>query len=327
MTTPVSVLRDELLRDATQFHFVSAVRILLAATAGEEVGATGRPSEERLRFSASSRLSFASADLQSVERETHAQHGERFRITSRFLSLLGSSSVLPASFTERLCRDDDDGADARGFVDLLHHRIHALAFRVFTRSRPFEDREHPLFARAAALVGLQAGHPFAPRIGELGGLLGGYARSSSGLEQVIRAYFGGIACTIMPLLAHALALPESLRTRLGRHAHQLRGGAVLGRRRREPRRAFALQIGPMPVDRAASFLPDGGDYPALCALIEHFNRDALHCEVIVAMAGDSMPCARLDRSTRLARRTRLGGRPAPSYDARFVLTTHSEDPQ
>lgn len=319
----MSAGRDELLADlvahAPRYHFVQAVRILEAALGQAVPSGGGRPEVEGIRFSGSRSLSFAPADIEGIAPERGPGGEPRYRITSRFLSLLGASCVLPHAYTERLRGEvGDDEPPALGFVDLLHHRLHSLAFQVLTRSRPFEDRAHPLYRRAATLAGLGGDHGLRPEAGELGGLIGPRPRGPKALEQAVRRYFG-VPCTVRPLLDVPLPVPPQQRSVLGTQAHRLRAGAMLGRRRRQPRRTFGVEVGPLPAERARDFLPEGARYRELRALIGRFDRDGLHCQVTVAMDGASLPAATLDRTSRLDRRVRLGGRPQRSYDARFVI--------
>lgn len=319
MSTPREALLADLVANAERYHFVRAVRALEAGLGQRAPAGGGRPEREAIRFSGSRSLAFAPADLESVRGETGSEGAPRYRLTSRFLSLLGAGSVLPHAYTERLRGDPGEPESAAlGFVDLLHHRIHSLALQVLTRSRPFEDRDHPLYRRAASLAGLGGDHGLRPEAGELGGLLGPRTRGPKALEQALRAYFG-VPARVRPLLDAPLPVPSDQRSVLGRQAHGLRRGAMLGRRRRQPRRSFGITLGPLDATRAAEVLTGGERHRELRALVRRFDRDGLQCEVTVAIEGGSLPAARLDRASRLDRRVRLGGRPLPSYDARFVI--------
>lgn len=295
--------------------FVEAVRRLARGRGG--IAAVGGEGPEPLRFSASLGLGFASADLVGIER---GKDGTPHLITA-FLALAGSSGVLPASYAERLRRDGDAPQPAAEFVDLLHHRLLALACRAALKHAPWLGDSVTWWRRAAALIGLEPEHGLEPRIARCAGLLSLRVVSAQAMQQLLQRHLDLPSCRITPLAGGWRATAPAWRARLGRTGPALRRGGRLGRRRSDPANALGLAIGPLSRERAAALAPGGSEHAAFTTLVRRMDRNGHDHRVALLTTGSEIAVARLGCGDAVGRGRRLGGRAQAAYAQRFTITT------
>ncbi|HEU0297809.1 MAG TPA: type VI secretion system baseplate subunit TssG, partial [Longimicrobium sp.] len=260
-------LLDRLRAHPGAFDFYQAVRLLertgRAGTASPGEGAD--PAAEPVRFRAANDFAFPPADLVSVR----AEPGRQPEMTVAFLALGGAQGPLPVPLAERVQdRLSDNDTATRDFLDLFHHRLVSLAYRIGRRTRPVLQEAPPEKTETAgylrALVGL--GTPglqrrLLPGVDDRAllaraGLLAHEVRSQAGLRGLLADHFG-VAVRIEPLVGRWLAIPEDQRTRIGSTgaSRTLGSDAVLGARWHDPQAAVGIRLGPMGIDLYRSFLP------------------------------------------------------------------------
>lgn len=304
--------------EAPRWSFVRAVAE--AEAAGGPIGTTTPPDREAVRLRPALSLAFPTSDIAAIER-LPAGDGtpERLRIETTFLGVYGQATPLPAYLTEALL--PEESAPARDFIDIFHHRILSLAYRVMTKYRVERSRTHE--ARLHALTGAPPDRPapVLPGTADLlaiAGLLAQQPRSAEALAAALGLWLGGVPVAIEQCVPTWTALPEERRGLLGTANSRLGGDCLAGDRILSRTTAFRVRIGPVDADAFRRFLPGGDGMAAVRALVAESNPDLLDWDVEVRLAPDALPPARADGSARLGWDARLEG-PAPD-DAVILIT-------
>ena len=276
MSTP---LLDRLRERPGAFDFYQAVRLLERELGGRTPGEGADPAREPVRFRAAGGFGFPPSDLVSVEPLTAGQR----EMTVAFLALGGAEGPLPTPLAQRVEeRVAERDTATRDFLDLFHHRLVSLAYRIGRRTRPVlqetlpRDTENAGYLRALIGIGTPGLQHRLPDVDEgallaRAGLLANQVRSQAGLEGLLADHFG-VPVTIQPLFGRWLPIPDGQRTRIGRTgaSRTLGEDAVLGARWHDPQAAMGIRMGPMHLDLYRSLLPadPSGDPADVRALVE-----------------------------------------------------------
>ena len=231
---------------------------------------------ERLEFQANPSLGFPGTDIERVE--FFREHGElRARLCVNLIGLFGSSSPLPAFYSEQALGDSLRGNPTRDFLDLFNNRLQRLMLPIWRKyryhSRYHEGAADNLSAQLFALIGL--GHPALRNNGELNwkrllpylGLLSMRAQSAALLEAVLRYYFKHRSMHIEECIERQVNIDSEQQNRLGQANNQLGTSLVLGDRIRDRSGKFRLHIGELDWQRFHDFLPTGKAYNPLLTLL------------------------------------------------------------
>ena len=247
------------------FDFYQAVRLL--ERTGHAVASPGEgadPAAEPVRFRAANDFAFPPADLVSVR----AEPGRQPEMTVAFLALGGAQGPLPVPLAERVQdRLSDNDTATRDFLDLFHHRLVSLAYRIGRRTRPVlqevppEETETAGYLRALVGLGTPGLRGRLPGVDDRAllaraGLLAHEVRSQAGLRGLLADHFR-VPVDVEPLVGRWLPIPADQRTRIGRTgaSRTLGMDAVLGARWHDPQAAVGIRLGPMGIDLYRSFLP------------------------------------------------------------------------
>jgi type VI secretion system protein ImpH len=324
---------DRLFSGARRFDFFQAVAWIEALAPGSaEVGRTGEPSREAVRFASSVRMSFPVADIEAIAKARPGA-ADKPVMTVNFLGLAGLAGPLPAPFAETILRRAARGdTAARDFLDIFNHRLVSLVYRIRKRHRialgVTSPEQDDAFRYLQALMGLGTGH-LQGRLGSVrdrtlahyAGLFARGSRSMAGLEALLGAHFGvrveGVALTgafhpIDPVDSTVIG-PSGRNRRLGQ-------GAILGRRFWDQESCFELRIGPLGREDYLRFLPPDGDRLApLCELVRLYAGRALDFRVRLILdparaSGATGKTANLRPAPPAAPQT-LGERPRLGYTA------------
>jgi type VI secretion system protein ImpH len=261
-------------------------------------------------------------------------------MTVNFFGLGGPSGPLPPPFSEwinsaTVSKDAFDPSKkdtaARDFLDLFHHRLIALLFRLRQMHQPPLTAAAPHRGDVArylfALIGLGAPTlrhrlPMPDRVLlKDAGLFIQRPRSAAGLERVLHDFFDvpvkvkqftGMWLSLDRAQTTVLASPGS---RVARN-NALGQGVVLGSRVWDQSRAVTIRLGPMSMSRFLSFLPDpAGGVPRALACLTSFYlgpQRSAHFELILesqAVAGGMVGSARLGYTSFLVTRRYAGTDP------------------
>jgi type VI secretion system protein ImpH len=314
------IARLEATPGAAEFH--RAVELLHAAAGPDAapIGGQGPVAKERIRFRGTLDLAFHASDVTAITPLEDGGH----QVDVGFLGLYGTSSPLPAYFTEHLLHADDPEVE-RGFLDLFHQRLLSLMHRGWAQQRielTYRGDGSDVFSqKLLAFAGLSgealAGDQqiTAGRLLGQADVLGRQVRSLSQIEALIDAWFPDVQITIEPFLATWIPVPADQRNRMGQGNCTLGSDLTMGAQVLDRTCAFGLTIGPMPLDTCLRFLPSGDLMTELRELLALVNTDQLDYRIDLLLEPAEVPKLVLEGlfstdQTRLGWSTWLGSSPA-----------------
>lgn len=268
----VPALIRELLENPAEFTFFQAVRILSSHAGTNDPASRGALVDRMIRFRPKLSLDFPPTDLEQVERDGNDPEG--YRVTATFLGLYGTSSPLPAFYTEELFSDAaSDITITREFLDLVNTILYRLFFSTVTRYRiPYkivEEHDLIMLGRLHALQGF--GTPESHRIRSgcgVGlrhmGLFSHIPRSAAALRCLIADTAGTRAVDIEQCVHSCSLIPEDQRCRVGMSNFRLGADACLGSRIADRAGSFRVSIGPLDASEYRKLAP-GSNLASLIA--------------------------------------------------------------
>lgn len=302
----------ELLQDGNQFSFYEAIRMLHGLHRdAPKLGHQGPPEHERVRIRPLLSLTFPPADIARVEKLEQPDGSERIRLDVTFMGLYGASSPLPSFYTEDLIRLENEDSLLRGFLDLFHHRLFSLLFRVWEKYRhtvQYDAGGSDYYSsRLLTMVGAAAEllpEDESTRPGRLlayAGLLTQQPRSAASLRALLGEHFPEVQVEIDQCRGRWLDISHGELNRLGVRNSALGQDVSLGSKVYDCAGNFGINLGPMDFDTWVEFLPDGRNIAQLRELTDLFNGDCLTYEVTLLLRGETMKRAQLSSN-----HTRLG---------------------
>lgn len=318
-----------------RFEFIQALRLLeqLDASISHKSPGEAAPGHESFRLRSAVGFNFPPSEISSVI--PPATQNGKSELIANFFSLAGSSAPLPDWVAELLmqqARNRDTGL--RDFLDIFHHRLLSLLYRIRLRHRPWLDpalttRTHSSsqtsssnrvrsqnrmagYLLAFSGLGLQDLRNRLPVQDEellpYAGLLWQRPRSMVGLERILTHAFSVGISSIQMIGVWRRLEPEDW-TRLGgsnrnRRAftqsigqnNSLGRTAVLGRRAWDAQGRFDIIVGPLTFEQFQGFLPGGPLYKRLTALVRFYAGELLDCGIRLRLAPSEIPTTRLGKS-------------------------------
>ncbi len=299
---------DWLFAEGHRFDFYQAVKLLeLLYPDGASVGAGTDPAQEAVHFSSTPGLKFPASDIAHIL--PPSQEDSPAELAVNFLGLGGSFGPLPTSDTERIIDQiwHKDTA-ARDFLDLFHHRLVSLMYRVKKAHRlsliACTPDETPISNYLYSLIGL--GSPSLQHRLQLNdralllyaGLLAQRPRSMTGLTKLLAHYFD-VSVEGTQFRGQWHILEEHQLTTIGRTGqnHRLGSDVVLGKRVWDQEGKFELTIGPMNFDDFVNLLPIGWGFIPLCELTQFYAGHEFDVGFRLLLNASSVPVSRLNSTS------------------------------
>lgn len=309
-----------------RFDFYRAVQILeiIAEKLGnqeprESLAAQHHFQREPVLFRHHPSPSFPASALHSLlPREAEETHAPI--LITQFLGLLGPQGALPLPYTELVYERSLRGDKAmQHFLDIFHHRLLSLQYRVRQTHRVGYDHHVPWRSRFArflfSLIGL--GTEGLQKITSIDdqiylyytGLLAHQPRSLVGLEAMLSSHFK-VPVETDAFVGTWMVLPEEEYSQLGMRLGQnqvLGRGAALGTRAWDQQGCFKLTLGPLDWQAFLNFLPIGWGFTPLKEMTQFFVGQELDFHIHLRLRADQVPACRLGNSrTRSDHGARLG---------------------
>ena len=322
-TTLPATLTDLVNRPGAYDFFTAVNTIEAAFPDAVRVGQQGPVSRERLRFCAHLSLCFPASDVVGIEAESNVDGIPRVILTQSFIGLFGPASPLGSYLTERLLHHDNQHL-ARGFLDLIHHRMVSLMVRGHHKYHPANggSEGQRFLQRMLQITGLEADDHALPgqRLLAFAGLIGRTGVAAETMAAVVSAWAGGAATHAEPCLARWTTLPNEAQTFLGRGG-RLGRDTIAGRSIRNRTTAFGLTIGPLPAADFNALIPGGKRHHELRSLIDRLNPERLDCVVTLRITGEHLPATRMQPggNLKLGHGSRLGGKPQNDYAVHVTM--------
>ncbi len=304
-----------LLETPREFSFFQAVRLLeLARPDAVPLGGRGPASREAVRLRPSSSLAFQAAEVEGVE--APLADAKPYRLTTTVAGLYGTNSPLPGYYSEDILHYETQNAPdqdpARGFLDVLNHRLLSLLYRAWAKYRwGFSFRAHGEDAISRCmfhLIGLgdarareSLGVP-AQRLLRYAGFVTQLPHGAAGLGGVLSDYFDDVPVEVEPCQERWVPVAAPDQNRLGVCKTTLSESLTVGERVRDRAGKFRLAIGPVStLKEFVDFLPIGCHSRPLGALVRFLVPDPLEYDVVLGLESAAVPALRLTRTDEAAR--------------------------
>lgn len=365
-TTQLPIPRDSLAArlfdQGYDFQFFQAVRLLERLSPERHaVGLPKSPFEEIVRFRALPSLSFPPSQIyELVQTEGPPE------MTVAFLGLTGPSGVLPRHYTELILRlhrntKGPERTALRDWFDLFNHRFISLFYRAWQKYRFWViqergddlQRDPDLFTLSLLSMVGQGTEGLRGRLRVsqwdtrraepertlaklldssllfYGGLLSRRVRSATGLESMLRDYFG-VPAQVIQFQGQWLELEPANQSRLGEFGgnNALGVDTVAGERVWDVQGKFRVCLGPLGQAAFLSFLPDPSPaaerkaFFLLLHLVRYYAGPEFSFDIQLILRADEVLECKLDNDgepgPRLGWNTWLQSQPA-QVDARDAI--------
>lgn len=286
-------------QDYSFFQLVSLLERLYRPETS--VGTEGPAERELLRLRPELSFAFPVSDVAGLEEIR--KDPPRFRLTTTFLGLYGTTSPLPPFYTEDLMAREDGDDPVRAFLDMFHHRLLSLLYRSWAKYRyhvQFEPSGKDRFSeRIFAFLGLgteevsrRTGLP-STRLLRYAGLLSQRPRSASALQGLLSDFFDDIDVHIEQCTARWVPIPKEQQPAIGLNNCGLGQDCTLGDKVLSRQSSFRISIGPMRHDTFVKLLPGSSGMRTLSALVQWFVQDRFDMDVELLLRADNAPVVRL----------------------------------
>ena len=335
----------QLAEAAARAGFYPLVALLERLTAGAaRVGEAGPPGEEAIRFRHDPALTFSTGDVSRVSLRESPERADDpfspkrsvFEVVTTFLGLTGAITPLPMYMVEELVQEAPGGSLRRDFLDLFHHRLLSLLYRLCSKyDLAGEHTTRTLdrwSLRLLALAGLDAYEDPLPttlpawRLLRLLPLLATHARTARTLEvaieDVLAEELGGARVTVQQFMGAWVEIEPDQRMRLGVSNCELGRTSLVGSRIYDRSGRFQVRIAPLTQQAYRRLLPEGDLAPVVREVVAVFVRDPIDYTLELGLARDEAPSFQLSRSSpcRLGRDTWLGSRRDRETDVQLHST-------
>lgn len=244
-------------------HFRALITFLERAVAADaRVGDYGPVGKECIRFRHDPTLTFNAVSVSSVSSDRRlldSASGARqsvFDVSTTFLGLTGAVSPLPSYIVEEVLEDDE--GFLRDFLDVFHHRILSLFYRVTSRYNPVtefrSDTQDAWSKRIFSLGGVHESNQASAslprwRMLRLMPLLARQRCTAWALEvalnDVLDDVLEGARASVEQFRGAWYPLGEEDEFKLGAQNNELGGGSVLGKYVYEYTGKFAIRFHPL----------------------------------------------------------------------------------
>lgn len=292
---------ERLLAQGQRYNFFVSVGMLERLTPhAVRVGGEGPYNRESIRFRHDHDLTFAPGEISRIERVRVPHSAEqvldkahyRYEITTSFLGVSGAMTPMPLYIAEEVCQDDEGARIKRDFLDVFHHRLISLLYRIGTKfdfAREYTQESDDAWSRRMlAMAGLDAyerwrpRHLSRPQMLRLAPLLASKVRSAHtlalALQDVTAEALQDASVHVVQFTGDWTLLDPEQRMSLGQLNHELGLNAVLGVECFDRAGKATIVIGPLR-DNFRRFLADGDMFPAICELVGMLSPEPIEYEL------------------------------------------------
>ncbi|MET0404324.1 MAG: type VI secretion system baseplate subunit TssG [Cystobacter sp.] len=292
------------------------------------VGELGPVLQEQIRFRHDPSLGFSSGDVSGMALRQVPAHEDDvlarrplFEVVTSFLGLTGAVSPLPMYVAEEVAQEDPDRPVRREFLDLFHHRLLSLFYRIESRYRVTTELtsacDDQWSRRLLALAGFDTFDEHARnsklpawKMLRIVPILASHVRTAEKLEMalqdVLGETLGSARVTVHQFVGRWVEIDA--RMELGRANHQLGRNTLLGGRAFDRMGRFQIEIGPLPPQTWRRLMPEGDLYPMAREVVSLCVRDPLEYTFELFLSESVQHTFQLARKepSRLGRDTWLG---------------------
>ena len=302
-------LLKTLASDPYHFGFYEALRQLECVYSDRpRLGKSMSPTDDAVRLGQTPSLRFAPSTLASYR--IHAKNPPLLSVY--FFGQFGPNGPLPLHLTEYARNRERNAKDSTltEFMDLFHHRLLSLFYRVWADKEPtvhFDRPEQDRFGcYVASLQGLGLpslrNRDAMPDLTKLHytGHLASHTRHAEGLASIIAGFFN-LQVKIVEFVGEWLVIPEESFCYLDRDetTGQLGQSAVLGTRSWQCQQKFRIRLGPVKLNDYEGLLPDGDSLKRLRDIVWNYIGFELEWDLNLVLDKQEVPHVQLGGDGRL----------------------------
>ncbi len=302
---------SQLAEEGYRFDFYQAVRLLtLLRPQSTELAEGADPSAEAVRLRSVISFAFPPADVLEL------RDGELPELLVHFMSLAGGHGPLPHPVSELVLeRVNAKDTALRDFLDMFHHRLLSLCYRIHRVHRIGVDtgspETHSFASYLYSLIGLGTGG-LRDRMAipdrallRYSGLLHKTPRDAAGLETMLSDFFA-VPVRCEQMCGAFRALDASQCTQLGDSGQNCQLGidTMLGESVWDQSAGVKLTLGPLSFAQYQDFLPERPGCVALCAVARFYLGQGVDLTVTALVQALQRP--RLALSGQAEKGARLG---------------------
>lgn len=320
-------LLDDVLSDAPRWRYYAALRQLECAYAEQpRLGKGRRPVDDKIRLGQEPSTIFAPSTIHTAKQDDKGL----VQLKVLFMGVFGSNGPLPLHLTEyarNRVRDAKDESMVQ-FMDMFHHRLLSLFYRVWADKEPTVQYDRPDTDRfhwyMGSLFGL--GTPeLRDRDGmadnsklHFAGHLGSMPHHAEGLSSILRSFFQ-VPLSIQEFVGEWLKIPQESLCKLGVKGGELGLTTVLGGLSWQCQYKFRLLIGPMDLSDYEKLLPNQEKSVLIADVVANYLGHEMTYDSNLILKKDQVPRTLLGNYGQLGWTTWLNNYPADS-DADDLLT-------
>lgn len=312
-------LIESLLQEGSRFSFFQALYLLEKYLyKPEKKRHSSEVDEKTIRLTSSLSMGFPASDIVKIEK-IQQEDTTFFEVETSFLGLCGSSSPLPAFYTEDILWDDQAQTYVKGFLDLFHHRLLSLFYKSWCKYR-FHIQYKPggtdnFSKMMLALSGLNLTNFDKKDISlsavgflRFAGLLTQRPKSSTALKNILKSFFSGAAIQIKEFVGKWFEIIPEQKNSLGVANCQLGRSVTLGSRVFDRAGNFRVVIYPDTFAVFLQFLPGEQYYNELREITRMFSPSNLDFDMELKFPPEGVKRIPLksDKKTRLGFTSWLG---------------------
>ena len=239
------------MQNGEAYDFYQAIRLLSRLT---EIKGQGDSDLPPLRIHPELSLDYPYSDIKWIKERAQ---GQGYEMETTFFGLYGVSSPLPGFYTEELFDDEwEEETAARGFLDVIHHRLYPLLYQAWLKYRftlnAVEQDRNDYWEIIFSLVGLSEEFrgkiPDSGRLLKYTGIISQQPRSQLGLKTILNDLISDLPISIEPCVERQVKVIPQQRCLMGSQNHQLGHNSVLGEYVVDRTGKFSITIGPLNQD-------------------------------------------------------------------------------
>lgn len=290
-------LMEDVLNDAPRWRYYAALRQLECAYAGQpRLGKSRRPVDDKVRLGQEPTTIFAPATIHSAKQDDKGL----LQLKVLFMGMFGPNGPLPLHLTEyarNRVRDAKDESMVQ-FMDMFHHRLLSLFYRVWADKEPTVQYDRPETDRFHWYVGSLLGVG-TPEMRERDGLadnsklhfaghFGSLPHHAEGLSAILKSFFN-VPLRIKEFVGEWLKIPGGSLCKLGSNGGSLGLETVLGGYSWQRQYKFRILIGPMPLVDYEQLLPGEDKLALVSDVLKNYLGHEMTCDVNLVLKQDEVP--------------------------------------
>lgn len=289
--TKKSDLIKKLTQKSRQFSFIQAYRLLCLILKEEGVSNF----EETIRIRPRLSLDFPGTDVVNIEEKKDSTY--QFDLTVTFLGLYGSSSPLPAYYTEMLLEEkEEDRSITRDFIDILNNSLYHLLFQGWSKYelgyKIIEEQDKVTIDRLYSLIGLKI-KEFREKVKDHTsllsyiGLLSQFPRSSTSLEVILKNILKIRNLEIIQCVFRWADIPKDQQLLLGDSNSTLGEDTYLGEKIKDRMGKFEIKVKISEFEEIMRILPSTTTYQKMVHIIDFYLDQPLKWDLVAEIKSNS----------------------------------------